>query len=1063
MSDMAFGSLFNDDIFISYSRNDGGDYVLGLDNELTKKGYSCFTDNKGTDAGKELPADLYRRIRASKMLIFLGTPGAVARPEYVAREVAEFSNANGTLRIVPISFDKGEEEIAKWERTIWWEKVQGKTRIRESFATLKTGSPSIEVINRIIEMSNYTKNKDRLRRYRNGMLAVFMFLLLGSGVAAGFGFKFARDAESSSNKAAEAEKQADERIRNADEKAAMAEVRADKKIKQADKKRQAAEKERRIAENKTRGAESLRHSAEIEARRQQGIAKSREKASEAAQLRRGGADNIIKSIQTAKESVLQAREVGAATTESNMALRASLAMLPTLHVWRPLQGSPTAAFSPDAQTVAVVNSTGTLQLLQTENLKDKDSAQPTLVPLEGNKLFAVSDGGKFLATADSNHVRVFNPRSGELLCEFEVKNQNLVDWPGSSEGEDVIQGLALSPDGRYVAVAANHKTGDEIDAPDETRDFQGAVTLWHVDVTVETKRANRIAILGDNFNKLKDIAFGPGGNVLAVGGKGGAILWNLRNVKARQAEGARKSRNNADGEGEPFAEGSVPQLGKSTNEYEGATEIAFEFERVWVPQDNDVTNIAPGDDMLRFASAAVDKVTVWRRAFIGGYEPSAYLPLAQSVGKLALDSEGQALSVVGTGDEPGKGSFYELWDVNGYTSAESITSRDSFTAVSFTDEDALLAVQADGWKEEVYVTLRPSAKEDASNRFSLQEPTEIVRRSTGGGNVIDSRGEMNVYCELGGGRFLIASQGEAIYVRHVLKNKTFPLPSYLAHDFYLGGRLQISDDGSLVAELPATSIDTYVRLFKLEQGAYVPRGLITNYMNSGNYSTGSLIMSSDGSLLAYINTAGALSLRFVNDRSHTPVHFDVQNVSGLLFSKSGLYLAATSDQNTLIVFRTADGARLGRILHNGNIEDVAFSEDGRFVATAGNSLDANVLNIASGEVQTFSHTNPVSKVVFSPQADSLATISSTREESVITLFSLKSRAETARLFQGEDVKLLAFSRDGRYLVAAGSIVKQAKKETLYRAMVWNVRTDDLVREAEKRLRCFTGRGAAVCV
>ncbi|HEY0545225.1 MAG TPA: toll/interleukin-1 receptor domain-containing protein [Pyrinomonadaceae bacterium] len=300
---MAFGSLLNDDIFISYSRYDGGDYVVRLDNELTKKGYSCFTDNKGTDAGEEPPAELYRRVKASKMLIFLGTPGAVLQPEYVAREIKVFAEANGTLRIVPISFDRGEAEIEKWQGTGWWEMVKGKTRVRENRAALKSGAPSPEVVSRIIEMSDYTKNKDRLRRNIYIALLIFLLLIGGSVVAVGYGVRKAKDAAAQAEKA---EQDARDRILTADKKAAQAEADAAQKTKDADEKRQAAETaagraqeqtraaetatqaaeaKRRDAEEKTRAADGLRLEAQAQATKQQGIAASREKAGESAQMR----------------------------------------------------------------------------------------------------------------------------------------------------------------------------------------------------------------------------------------------------------------------------------------------------------------------------------------------------------------------------------------------------------------------------------------------------------------------------------------------------------------------------------------------------------------------------------------------------------------------------------------------------------------------------------------------------------------------------------------------------------------------------------------------------------
>src|SRR5215510_7131176 len=68
--------LFGNDVFISYARRDATIYSLGLANELTKRELSCFLDQWGTPAGKELPREVVAALRKSAMMILLGTEGA---------------------------------------------------------------------------------------------------------------------------------------------------------------------------------------------------------------------------------------------------------------------------------------------------------------------------------------------------------------------------------------------------------------------------------------------------------------------------------------------------------------------------------------------------------------------------------------------------------------------------------------------------------------------------------------------------------------------------------------------------------------------------------------------------------------------------------------------------------------------------------------------------------------------------------------------------------------------------------------------------------------------------
>jgi hypothetical protein len=176
-------SLDADDIFISYSREDGSAYLTGLDAALSEKGFSCFTDRRGTDADPLPPATLFRKIRSCKTLVLLATPGAIKRPENIAAEVAEFAKTNGTARIVCVSFDRGME-LADWPNTPWYIHVEGKAREREDPNSLITGEPTPAVVAAIVTASDYMKSKDRLGKYRDRALAGFL-CLLAAGILAG--------------------------------------------------------------------------------------------------------------------------------------------------------------------------------------------------------------------------------------------------------------------------------------------------------------------------------------------------------------------------------------------------------------------------------------------------------------------------------------------------------------------------------------------------------------------------------------------------------------------------------------------------------------------------------------------------------------------------------------------------------------------------------------------------------------------------------------------------------------------------------------------------------------
>jgi hypothetical protein len=219
---MALGflkSLDADDIFISYSRDDGEAYLTGLDAALSNGGFSCFTDKRGTDANKLPPATLFEKIRLCKTLVLLATPGALSSPENIMPEVQEFAEANGTSRIIAVSFDRKTESsastpIADWSNSPWYRYVEGKSREREDPNALKTGEPSPFVVNSIVKASDYMKSKDRLLRYRNRALMGFLGLLVAGLAAGGFavyGFIQAKNARSEAQVAIDQAK--DTRIR----------------------------------------------------------------------------------------------------------------------------------------------------------------------------------------------------------------------------------------------------------------------------------------------------------------------------------------------------------------------------------------------------------------------------------------------------------------------------------------------------------------------------------------------------------------------------------------------------------------------------------------------------------------------------------------------------------------------------------------------------------------------------------------------------------------------------------------------------------------------------------
>ena len=119
-----------------------------------------------------------------------------------------------------------------------------------------------------------------------------------------------------------------------------------------------------------------------------------------------------------------------------------------------------------------------------------------------------------------------------------------------------------------------------------------------------------------------------------------------------------------------------------------------------------------------------------------------------------------------------------------------------------------------------------------------------------------------------------------------------------------------------------------------------------------------------------------------------------QAIVGLDYSPDGKTLATGADNSTIRFWRTADGAPL-QTIHNGpHVDKVAFSPDGRWLASGGH---------ARGAAGTLWHQ---------------LTGGGANGDSV-RLWRVKDGALVAGLPHPDDVIYVAFSPDGRWLVTSG--------------------------------------------